>query len=124
MEVESARSVTVSWFPPNIQFWNGVITSYTVKYTLMGRVDVYDVESNIEPISSQTISIPQSGMPLSNNPDPRTVTLPLQTESVAIDMLEEFHVYRFIVFLENAVGQSDVSSSITIEMPPSGNINP
>ena len=116
MEVESARSVTVSWFPPNIQFWNGVITSYTVKYTLMGSVDVYDVESNIEPIS---ISIAQFGMPLSNNPDPRTVTLPLQTESVAIDMLEEFHVYRFIVFLENAVGQSDVSSSI-----PSGNINP
>ena len=120
VEVESASSVTVSWLPPDSQLWNGIITSYTMVYELMGRVDVQD--NNMEPISSQTFSIPQAGMPLVNNPDPRIVTSPLQFESVVINSLEEFYVYRFTVFLENSVGQSDTSSSITVEMPASGNV--
>ena len=117
MVTESATSVTVSWFPPEVQFWNGIITSYTVTYDLIKRVDM---ESMTEPIRSDSLTVPQPGMVLSNNPDPTAVDLPLKRESVAIKMLEEFYVYQFTVVLENAVGQSDASGTITVNMPPSG----
>ena len=120
MKVESASSVTVSWLPPDSQLWNGIITSYIVVYELLGIVEEGTDKTNFEPISSQTFSIPQAGMPLVNHPDPRIVTLPLQFERAVINTLEEFHVYRFKVYLENTVGQSDVSNLITVEMPPSG----
>ena len=116
VKVENATSVTVSWIPPDVQFWNGVITSYTVIYELIGRVDENDVEN--DPLSSQTISITRATF--SNDPDPNVATLPLKIESVVIKMLEEYYVYRFSVYLENAVGQSDISNSITVKMPPAG----
>lgn len=116
MEVRNATSVTVSWIPPDVQLWNGVITSYTVIYELIGRVHESDVEN--DPLSSQTISITQAMF--SNDPDPNDATLPLKIESVVIKMLEEYYVYRFSVYLENAVGRSNISNSIAVEMPPAG----
>ena len=116
VDVKNATSVTVSWIPPDVQLWNGIITSYTVIYELIGRVDENDVEK--DPSSSQTISITQGRF--SNDPDPNVATLPLKIESVVIKTLEEYYVYRFSVYLENAVGQSDISNSITVEMPPAG----
>lgn len=116
VEVRNATSVTVSWIPPDVQLWNGVITSYTVIYELIGRVHESDVEN--DPLSSQTISITQAMF--SNDPDPNDATLPLKIESVVIKMLEEYYVYRFSVYLENAVGRSNISNSIAVEMPPAG----
>ena len=114
VEVENATSVTVSWIPPDVQLWNGVITSYTVIYELIGRVD--GVENG--PLSSHTISITKAMF--SNDPDPNVATLPLKMESVVIKMLEEYYVYRFSVYLENVISQSDISNSINVEMPPAG----
>ena len=113
--VTSASSVRVMWFPPGIQFWNGVISSYTVVYELTKSVDA---EDDIEPVYSQSHTVP--GMLFVNNPDPRVATLPLKQENVVIEQLEEFYVYQFTVFLENAVGQSDVSNRMTVDMPPAG----
>ena len=115
VEVGSSSSVTVSWFPPDVQSWNGVITQYTVIYQLIRKVDD---DSIVEPTYTQSVLIQEPGM--SNNPDPRVATLPLKTESVVIGQLEEFYVYRFTVFLANSAGKSDVSNPIFIDMPPSG----
>ena len=114
VKVENATSVTVFWIPPDVQLWNGVITSYTVIYELIGRVD--DVKNDL--LSSHNISITPAMF--SNDPDPYVATLPLKIESVVIKMLQEYYVYRFSVYLENAVGQSDISNSINVEMPPAG----
>lgn len=116
-EVTSPTSVLVQWFPPEVSFWNGVITRYVVIYELLRRVD----EERDRPIlQSQSFQIPQLNFPLANNPDPRRVSLPLQFESAIIDNLEEFYVYRFIVYLENLVGPSEASNSLIEEMPASG----
>lgn len=120
VEIESATTATVSWFPPDIELWNGVITSYTVIYELIRRVDMDDIESLRDPLSSHITTVPQSEM--TNNPDPTIATLPLKRESALVNMLEEFYVYRFSVFLENAVGHSNISGLITVEMPPAGTI--
>lgn len=120
VEIKSATTATVSWFPPNIEIWNGIITSYTVIYELIRRVDMDDVESLRDPLSTHITTVPQSEM--TNNPDPTIATLPLKRESALVNMLEEFYVYRFSVFLENAVGHSNISGLITVEMPPAGTI--
>lgn len=117
VDVLSAKSVLVSWLPPNAESWNGIITNYTIVYELLRRADEDNIE-NIEPISSQTLSIQQSQM--TNNPDPRDVKLPLVFERAEISALEEFYVYQFKVYLENAIGQSDVSTTSTVEMPAAG----
>ena len=118
VEVLSATSVTVSWLPPDVQTWNGVMTHYIIVYELLGRVNG---ASYIDPVRTDTLMYPQPGMMFNNDPDPRaSAQLPLQFESVTIGLLEEFYVYRFSVYLENAVGMSDVSQFISIEMPPAG----
>ena len=91
-------------------------------YDLLEMVDEYEDDDPLEPYSTQMISIPLPGMSLINNPDPRRVMLPLQCESATIYALEEFFVYQFKVYLENTVGQSDASNSVTVEMPASGNL--
>jgi len=122
IQVESPSSVTVSWLPPEVQLWNGIISRYTIVYDLLEMVDEYEDENPLEPYSTQMISIPLPGMSLINNPDPRRVMLPLQCESATIYALEEFFVYQFKIYLENTVGQSDASNSVTVEMPASGNL--
>ena len=66
------------------------------------------------------ISIPSIGRPLANDPDPTRVTLPLRNESVVIEELEEFHVYRFVIFYENSQGRSNTSSPVIIQTLISG----
>ena len=118
VEVESASSVTVSWIPPDPQLWNGIISNYTVVYELIKSVDA---EGDVEPLRSQSLTLP--ALAFSNSPDPRIATLPLKRESVVVESLEEFYVYQFTVILENVVGQSDISDSATVSMPPAGNVN-
>ncbi|CAI8041621.1 Tyrosine-protein phosphatase Lar [Geodia barretti] len=122
VDVLSATSVAVSWLPPYVQSWNGVITSYTIIYELLGKVNG---GSSTQPIQTDTLVYPQPGMMFNNDPDPRaSAQLPLQFESVKIGLLEEFYVYQFSVYLENSVGISDASQSIGIEMPPAAPSGP
>ena len=119
VEVKSPTSVTVSWLPPDPQFWNGVITSYIIVYELMRRVD--EENSDITPIKTEEFMHPQPGEMFANDPDPRvSAYLPLQFESAVIDKIEEFYVYRFSVLVQNSVGESDVSNQYYISMPPAG----
>ena len=120
VEEASPSSVVLSWLPPDIQFWNGIITRYTVVYERLGTVDEFDDSSAMEPFTSQSISIPQPGLSLVNNRDPQFAILPLQEESVLIEHLEEYYVYTFVVYLENTEGQSGASHTATQEMPQAG----
>jgi hypothetical protein len=122
VDILSATSVAVSWLPPDVQSWNGVITSYTIIYELLGKVNG---GSSTQPIRTNTLVYPQPGMMFNNDPDPRaSAQLPLQFESVKIGLLEEFYVYQFSVYLDNSVGISDASQSINIEMPPAAPSGP
>ena len=122
MNVTSARSVTVYWLPPDVEFWNGVITSYTVVYDNMGtqQGDIDEENSGLAPFTSQTISIPRPGQQLVNSLDPQLVSLPLRPESVLIEQLEEYHLYSFAIYQENAEGVSMLSEAVTQEMPEAG----
>ena len=82
-----------------------------------------DTGSGAKPLMSDSITIPSIGRPLANNPDPTRVTLPLRNESVVIEELEEFHVYRFVIFYENSQGRSNSSSPVVIQTLISGNKN-
>ena len=119
MDVVSADSVTVSWLPPDVDHWNGIITSYTVAFELIRRVDKNEDSVSIR---TDTLTYPQPGEEFVNDPDPRVSSYSeLQIESVIVAKIEEFYVYRFSVFLENSVGASEVSSAIEVTMPPAGN---
>ena len=65
---------------------------------------------------------PTPDKPLSNNPDPHLVSLPLVYESTVVEGLQEFQVYQFSVVMVNAAGQSDTSTPIIQELPGSGKL--
>ena len=113
----SPTRVELSWLPPDPQLWNGRITNYTVVYELLGPVGMTSDNS------SQTImtkTIPTQGNPLANNADPRLASIPLQWELVVVDGLQEHHVYKFAVFMANAVGRSGMSITIIQALPGAG----
>ena len=113
----SATHVKLSWLPPDPQLWNGRITNYTVVYELLGPVGMTSDNS------SQTIMtkvIPTQGNPLANNADPRLASVPLQQEVIVVDGLQEHHVYKFSVFMANAVGRSRMSITIIQALPGAG----
>ena len=121
VEVKSPSSVRLYWTPPDIQFWNGIITGYTVVYENHGSLEgENEGSSGLTPFMSQTIFIPQSEQQLVNSRDPRLVSLPLRPESAFIDELEEYHLYSFAVYQENSEGVSLLSESVTQEMPEDG----
>ena len=117
VKIESNTSVTVSWVPPEIELWNGIVSSYGVIYKQLGPVGAIQ-SSTLPPF--QTASIPQPGLPLLNNQDPRYTSSPLQRESVLIEELEEYYYYSFEVYIENVEGKSGLSDNVTIEMPQAG----
>ena len=116
MDVISATSVELSWLPPDPQLWNGVITNYTVVYKLLGPVGMTPAEI----VTTMIKAIPTPGNPLANNPDPRHATAPLRWEMVVLDDLQEYHVYEFSVFIENAAGRSEMSMAIMQGLPGAG----
>ena len=67
-----------------------------------------------------SISIPDAGQRLSNNPDPTLAVLPLRREQVTIEGLEEYHVYKVVVYYETSQGRSDRSSPMTVQTLTSG----
>ena len=118
--VQSPTSVAISWYPPNVQEWNGIITGYTVQYELLGSVDEYPENLGLQPFLTLTTSIPSPGVPLQNDPDPRTVGLPLQMETAVVSNLQEYFVYQFVILFGNSVGESDSTAPIIQEMPEAG----
>ena len=116
LEVVSPTSVVLSWYPPRLEYWNGVVVNYTVEINLIGPAG-----SPNEGIAfTEFHSIPLPGHPLTNNLDPRLAVLPLQPEAYQANMLHEFHVYSFIMYMYNAAGRSNPSLTIFQEMPGTG----
>jgi receptor-type tyrosine-protein phosphatase Q len=123
--INTSSSVYVSWLPPDIQFWNGVITNYTIVYVNLGVVQGKIDGDNVDqmPIVTSTASIPQPGQTLVNSRNPTFVVLPLRQEGVFIDQLEEYHLYSFAVHQTNIKGTGPSSEAIIEDMPqgaPSG----
>jgi len=116
VEVISATSVELSWLPPDPQLWNGVITNYTVVYKRLGPVGMTPADT----VTTMVKAFPTQGNPLVNNPNPRHATVPLQQETVVVDHLQEYFVYEFSVFIQNAAGRSEMSVAIIQEMPGAG----
>ena len=115
VDVLSSTSVNVSWLPSPPRNWNGVITCYTVEYELIRLAgSAMGIDSSGIPLP-MSISIPTLGQPLSNNPDPIIVSLPLKRESIVISGLQEFSVYQFSVYYENSMGRSDGSNLLEQE---------
>ncbi|XP_019860969.1 PREDICTED: receptor-type tyrosine-protein phosphatase F-like [Amphimedon queenslandica] len=106
----SSTAVNVSWLPPNLSNWNGLITNYTIEY----RTNDEYIRPSIE--VTATLSS------FANSDDPRAATTPLQLESIIIPSLHEFVNYSFIITLSNSIGQ--ISSLpvhiVTLESTPSG----
>ena len=118
--VQSPTSVAISWYPPNVQEWNGIVTGYTIQYELLGSVDEYPEDLELQPFLTFTTSIPLPGVPLQNDPDPRTVGLPLQMETAVVNNLQEYFVYQFSIFFGNSIGASDGTVPIIQNMPQAG----
>ena len=117
--IESPTTVVVSWYPPIVQEWNGLLTGYIVMYELITSADLQDVPATLQ----STISIPTTGSSLANDQDPRTVSLPLEMETVQLDDLQESFTYRFTIFAENDAGRSVGSIPVLQEMPEAGMYN-
>ena len=74
----------------------------------------------LTPFVSQYIIIPRPGQQLMNSRDPQLTSLPLQQESAIIEQLEEYYLYGFAVYQENAEGVGPLSETVTQEMPETG----
>ena len=127
VSVTSPSSIRVSWQPTDNENWNGVIQRYTIVYERLRSVGdststPTSEGSGFGAISMDSISIPDSGQRLANNPDPTLAVLPLRREQVTIEGLEEYHVYRVAVYYETSQGRSDRSSPATVQTSTSGKI--
>ena len=121
--INSNTSVTIRWLPADPNLWNGIIAAYTVEYERQEQVEFDNNSKQLEYVTSSSSipSLPEH--PLVNSPDPRLVSLPLKEESLQLGGLEENFVYQFVICYENSAGRSEMSSPLTINMPPSGSVN-
>ena len=120
VQIDSPTSLRISWLPINPNGWNGILTSYIVRYERQGPAGVLNTPE--ESYITSTASIPSlPEHPLANSPDPRLATLPLRLESLLLEGLEENYVYEFTVYCVNSAGSSEMSNPVTIAMPTSGN---
>ena len=119
--INSPTSVTLSWLPIAPDRWNGILSSYVIQYQRQSQAESLDTPAIVYITSTASIpSLPEH--PLSNSPDPRLATLPLNEESLQLQGLEEYHVYDFTVYCENSAGRSDISDAVSVLMPASGRI--
>ena len=121
--ITSPSTISVSWLPTDKDDWNGVVQRYTVVYERLRSVDSTMTTTEGSGFGSmfvESISIPDVGQRLANNPDPTLVTLPLRREQVSIEGLEEYQVYQLSVHYETSQGRSGQSSPTTLQTLSSG----
>ena len=121
--ITSPSTISVSWLPTDKDDWNGVVQRYTVVYERLRSVDSTMTTTEGSGFGSmfvESISIPDVGQRLANNPDPTLVTLPLRREQVTIEGLEEYQVYQLSVHYETSQGRSGQSSPTTLQTLSSG----
>lgn len=114
-KVLSPTSVSLRWLPGNADLWNGIITSYTIHYTLLRQVSATEQASESMTLVSR---LPSSQ--LSNNPDPVLVRSPLTWEETVVEGLQAYYVYSFSVSCENSAGRSPNSGAVELDLPFSG----
>jgi hypothetical protein len=121
----SPTSLRLRWLPPGPDEWNGIISRYTIQYTLLRQVQGDDDDDDDTPSLNLNMNFvtfaPPARQRLRNNPDPRLTVTPLVWEELEIDGLQEYFVYSFTIFYENSAGRSESSDVIEINMPPAGN---
>lgn len=123
--VISPSSIQVSWQPTDKENWNGVVQRYTIVYQRLRSVGdntstSVSEGSGLGSIFVDTISIPDVGQRLVNNPDPTLAVLPLRREQATIEGLEEYNVYKVVVYYETSQGRSDRSSPVMVQTSISG----
>lgn len=116
-EILSPTSARLHWLPGSQDTWNGIITRYTIQYSLLRQVSTNEHATNM--LVTQVAHAP-SGQ-LSNNPDPTLATSPLVWEEIEIEGLKAYHVYSFSVYSENSAGQSTSSDIMELSLPYTGN---
>ena len=124
----SPTSLRLRWLPPSQDEWNGVISRYTIEYSLLRQVQEDDGDGDEEDeedlpndlFTTFVAYAPSIGQPLSNNPDPRLATPPLVWEEREITGLQEYVVYSVSIYYENSAGRSESSDSVELNMPPAG----
>ena len=114
-EILSPTSVRIQWLPSNQDTWNGIITRYTIQYSLLRQVATSQQTS----FSELNITYLPSSQ-LRNNPDPTLAISPLLQEEVVIEGLQPYFEYSFFVFYENSDGQSGSSDIVEFSLPYSG----
>lgn len=120
----SPTSVRLRWLPPHPDEWNGIISRYTIQYSLLRQVQGEDDDDDAPSVDLSMNFVtfaPSSRQRLLNNPDPRLTVIPLVWEELEISGLQEYFVYSFTMYYENSAGRSDNSDVIELNMPPAGN---
>ena len=106
-------SVRVQWLPGSQDTWNGIITNYTIEYSILHPVSTEQFDT----IFSTSVKPYE---PEANNPDPTLATHPLLWEQTEIDELQPYFVYSFSIHYHNSAGRSDRSNIIQISLPYTG----
>lgn len=125
VESLSPTSLRLRWLPPSQNEWNGIISRYTIHYSLLGQVKEHDDDDELEglltePLMTFVAYAPVNFELLNNNPDPRLATSPLVWEERVINGLEEYYVYSASIYFENSAGRSPTSESVQFSMPSDG----
>lgn len=120
----SPTSLRLRWLPPNPDEWNGIISRYTIEYSLLRQVQGDDDDDENDPSADLRMNFvtyaPSSRQRLLNNPDPRLTVTPLVWEELEIAGLQEYFVYSFTMYYENSAGRSDSSDDVELNMPSAG----
>ena len=116
-QISSPTSARLRWLPGDVETWNGVITRYTVQYSLLHQVSSADLV-----IDEQARTSHLAASQFRNDPNPILATSPLEWEEIEIDGLRPYFVYSVSVFYENSAGQSANSSHLEFSLPYSGMI--
>lgn len=115
----SPSSVKLMWWPPPREYWNGILTSYTITSHSHGLAvsngSDLQPELAINATSTRVYQIQDSTW--ANNPDSRFLYRPVVSEEMTIDQLHEFYRYHFTITMTNSAGDSDSVSTGLIQLP-------
>lgn len=115
----SHTSVEISWWPPPEEYWNGILTSYTVtshsyRPSSMAAVNDSQLESELSNLTLHDISSHVYPLPDSVwASDAEHVVI----EQIIIDGLHEFFTYKFTITATNSAGDSDPVTTSIVQLP-------